>query len=133
MEIRVAHLETCLLSIFMKSNYGLNAGLQPENWHSREHSPRLRAPEKEERMPRGILGPERESGCAWELNSEMGIEIETQALARVRDDYWANHNKLPLPSEITLWLDLTEVIFGEAQNQHSDRETSEFSFEVPRS
>ena len=73
-----------------------------------------------QRMPLGIL--ELVKVDAWELNSEMGIEIETQALARARDDYWANHNKLPFPSEITLWLDLTEVIFGESQNQHSDRE-----------
>ena len=50
-----------------------------------------------QRMPLGIL--ELVKVDAWELNSEMGIEIETPS--RLGDDYWDSPNS-PLPSEITL-------------------------------
>ena len=47
-------------------------------------------------MPLGILGPVKVQ--AWELNSEMGIEIETTgqqscAPTRLGDDYWDSLNK----------------------------------------
>ena len=42
-----------------------------------------------ERMPLGILEPVKVD--AWELNSEMGIEIETRS--RLGDDYWDSPNK----------------------------------------
>ena len=41
-----------------------------------------------ERMPLGILEPVKVD--AWELNSEMGIEIETPS--RLADDYWDSPN-----------------------------------------
>ena len=52
-----------------------------------------------QRMPLGILEPVKVE--AWELNSEMGIEIETSgqssAPTRLGDDYWDSPNKPPLP------------------------------------
>ena len=42
-----------------------------------------------ERMPLGILEPVKVD--AWELNSEMGIEIETRS--RLGDDYWDSLGK----------------------------------------
>ena len=53
-----------------------------------------------QRMPLGIL--ELVKVDAWELNSEMGIEIETGPSTRLGDDYWDSPNKPALPSEITL-------------------------------
>ena len=46
-------------------------------------------------MPLGIL--ELVKVDAWELNSEMGIEIETGPSTRLGDDYWDSPNKPPLP------------------------------------
>ena len=51
---------------------------------------------------------------AWELNSEMGIEIETPS--RLADDYWDSPNS-PLPSEITLLGPLGfEILSGAGKN-----------------
>ena len=98
-EIRVAHLDPAL-SIFMKSNYGLNTQPKAPSLKTCILAEGMPAVLDCQRMPLGIL--ELVKVDAWELNSEMGIEIETGPSTRLGDDYWDSPNKPALPSEITL-------------------------------
>ena len=87
-EIRVAHLDPAL-SIFMKSNYGLNTPARDPSLKTCILAEGMPAVLDCQRMPLGIL--ELVKVDAWELNSEMGIEIETRS--RLGDDYWDSLGK----------------------------------------